>query len=356
MGAPITGGTPSAEDAVVELAHGDVITCSATVIAPHAVLTAAHCLSDGALPEVVGDDATHHPAIARFVHPGFDKTTLDHDLAIVIVDPPLAIAPLAYATVLGAAVGDTFEVIGFGWTIDGDTSPPARRTGTSMLAAIEPLQLRSTPAPSQICEGDSGGPALYAGQIIGVASSGDPMCVQYARHTRVDVHADFIAAIVAQTAAGGARPGDRCWYAENCATGACTAALDDPRLAFCTTSCDGGCASGLACLDGACRHPAPSPGATGSTCAAATDCIDALCVAPSGASATVCSERCFSDLPGFTCPAGTTCAAASDGEEAYFATPPSDGCHAAHGDAGWLLGLLGLRVRRRVVVNDPPTG
>jgi hypothetical protein len=355
MGAPITGGTPSSEDAVVELAHGDVLACSATVIAPHAVLTAAHCLS-GTLPDVVDGDGTHHAVIAGFAHPGFDKTTLDHDLAIFVVDPPLAITPLAYATTLGAAVGDTFEVIGFGWTVDGDTSPPARRTGTSQLTAIDPLQLRSTAAPAQTCEGDSGGPALYAGQIIGVASSGDPMCVQFAEHTRVDAHADFIAATVARTAAGGAQPGDRCWYAANCATGACTAALDDPRLSFCTTSCDGGCAAGLACIEGACRHPAPSPGAVGSTCATAGDCIDALCVAPSNASATVCSVRCFSDLPGFTCPTGTGCTAAADGGEACFAVPPSDGCHAAHGDAGLLLGLLGLRVRRRVVVHDPPAG
>ena len=354
MGAPITGGTPSSLDAVVELAHGDVLACSATVIAPHAVLTAAHCLSDSELPDVVDGAGTHHAAIAGFTHPGFDKTTLDHDLAILVVDPPLAIAPLAYATTLGAAVGDTFEVIGFGWTVAGDMSPPARRTGTSLLAAIDPLQLHSTAAPQQICEGDSGGPAIYAGQIIGVASSGDPMCVQFAQHTRVDVHADFIAATLAATAPGGAQPGDRCWYAANCAAGTCTAALDEPRLSFCATSCDGGCAAGLACVDGLCRHPAPSPGAIGSMCATAGDCVDALCVAPSDATAAVCSVRCFSDLPGFTCPAGTACAASSDGEEACFATPQSDGCHAGHGDAGWLLGLLGLGVRRRVVVNDPP--
>jgi hypothetical protein len=182
------------------------------------------------------------------------------------------------------------------------------------------------------------------------------MCVQFAQHTRVDAHADFIAATVARTAAGGAQPGDRCWYADNCATGTCTAALDDPRLSFCATPCAGGCTEGLTCSDGLCRHPAPSPGAAGSTCTAAGDCIDALCVAPSGATATVCSVRCFSDLPGFTCPGGTACSAAADGEDACFATPPSDGCNATHGGAGLLLGLLWLRVRRRVVVDDPPAG
>jgi hypothetical protein len=349
LGAPITGGTPSGEEAVVELAHGDVPTCSATVIAPHAVLTAAHCLSGSALPDIVDGNGGHHAALAGFVHPGFDPASLDHDLAVLVADPPLAISPLPYATMLTAAAGDTIEVIGYGWTVIGDMSPPARRTGTSQLTAIDPLQLHSTAAPSQTCEGDSGGPALFGGQIIGVASSGDPMCVQFAQHTRVDVHADFIAATVARTAAGGAEPGDRCWYAANCATGACTPALDDPRLAFCATTCDGGCASGLACSDGLCRHPAPSPGAAGSACASAGDCADELCVAPSGATAAVCSVRCFTDLPGFTCPDGTACSAAADGQDACFATAPDGGCHAAHGDAGLLLVLLGLRrVPRRV--------
>ena len=233
MGATITGGTPSLEEAVVELARGDVLTCSATVIAPQAVLTAAHCVKSADLPDVVDGNGVHHTAVAKFAHPGFDATTLDHDLALIVVDPPLAIAPLPYTTALDAAVGDMFEVIGYGWTVAGDTSVPARRTGTSQLTAIDPLQLHSVAAPNQTCEGDSGGPAVLAGQIIGVASSGDPMCVQFAQHTRVDAHADFIAATLAATAAGGAQPGDRCWYAANCAAGTCTAALDDPRLAFC---------------------------------------------------------------------------------------------------------------------------
>jgi len=355
MGAPITGGIPSSEDAVVELAHGDVLACSATVIAPQAVLTAAHCLKGSELPDIVDGDGVHHPALAGFSHPGFDPVSLDHDIALLVVDPPLTIAPLAYATTLTAAVGDTIEVIGFGWTVANDTLPPARRTGASQLSAIDPLQLHSVAAPSQTCEGDSGGPALFAAQIIGVASSGDPMCVQFAQHTRVDAHADFIAATLAATAAGGAQPGDRCWYAANCATGTCTPALDDPRLAFCATTCAGGCASGTSCIDGLCRHPAPSPGATGAACTGASDCVDDLCVAPSGGGATVCTTHCFSDLPGFTCPSGTACSAAADGQEACFEAANSDGCTAAHGDAGWLLGLLGLRgIRRRVVVNDPP--
>lgn len=355
MGAPITGGTPSGNEAVVELAYGDVLACSATVIAPQAVLTAAHCLAGSTLPEIVDGDGVHHPAIAGFVHPGFDAATLDHDLALVVVDPPLAIVPLPYATAPTAVVGDTIEVIGFGWTVAGDGSPPARRTGSSQLSAIEPLQLRSTAAPSQTCEGDSGGPALFGAQVIGVASSGDPMCVQFAQHTRVDVHADFIAATLARTAAGGAQPGDRCWYAANCAAGACTPALDDPRLSFCAPPCAGGCASGLACIAGLCRHPAPSPGAAGSPCTTAGDCADALCVAPIEAadgSATVCTVHCFTDLPGFTCPSGAACSAAADGNDACFAAPPDGpegGCDAARGrgDAGGLLlVLLGLRLRR----------
>ncbi len=348
---PITGGTPSSDAAVVALGFGDSLVCSGTVVAPQAVLTAAHCVGGSSLPDVaVGDalvGASHHPALAALVPDGFDPTTLDHDVAVVIVEPTLGVAPLAIATALdGASPGSAIRVVGFGWTVAGDQSPAARRTGTSAIDTIDDLRLTSHAAPSQACEGDSGGPALFDGgageRVLGVASSGDPSCVQLARHTRVDTHADFIASVLARSGVGAAGAGDRCWYAANCSAGQCLPALDEPRWSFCTPACEAGaCPAGLACVDALCRHVAPSPGAEGAACASNSDCAGALCLATAGEMQGVCTQRCFTDVPGFTCPAGETCRAAADGGDACFAAEAA-GCTVGGGSPGLVLALGGL--------------
>lgn len=371
--APVTGGTSSSDTAVVALAFGDSLVCSGTMIAPQAVLTAAHCVAGARLPDVVIGGAVaggaHHTALAAFVHPDFDAQTLDHDVAIVIVGPLTGVTPIPYATALdGAAAGSAIRVVGYGWTVASDPSPPLRRTGRSVLDAVDALRLVSHAAPSQACEGDSGGPALFDGgsgeRVLGVASSGDTGCTQFARHTRVDIHADFIADIVARSSAGAAGAGERCWYAENCAAGACLPALDEPRWSFCAPACadDDECPSGLACItaegEARCRHRAPSPGAEGAVCAAGLDCAGALCLASESGGERVCTTRCFSDLPGFACPDGETCRAADDGGEACFAAGDDGGCHATRGSPAALafvvLVLLAWGRPRRNLRSERP--
>jgi hypothetical protein len=256
----------------------------------------------------------------------------------------------------GVASGATLTVIGYGVTAPGDPSAAARRAGTSMVASVDAATIATVDAPSQTCEGDSGGPAISSSNVIvGVASSGDVACATGAVHTRVAAHRAFVDGAVAASADGAAAPGARCWYGANCSGGAtCAPALDEPRWSFCAPACDasGGCPAGLACLADSsgvsmCRHDAPSPGAIGAACASKGDCASAVCATSADGGPSVCTDACFPDLPGF-CPEGYACTAAQGGSDACFAAPArANGCDAGGNAAPWIfLALLTIRSRR----------
>ncbi|MFN0252268.1 MAG: S1 family peptidase [Kofleriaceae bacterium] len=354
----IVGGVPSTDPSVVALVRGEgaatELVCSGTLVGAHAVLTAAHCLVGTDLPElVIAGERTR--VIAAFVAPGFDATTFANDVAIALFDRTGAStatpAPRALSMTV-APIGATIDLVGFGRTSPSDTTPFAQRTGTATITESSPSGIVSR-GPSFTCEGDSGGPALVDGLVVGVTSSGDDACMEHTRHTRISDHLAFIDEAIART-----RPADvggRCFYPTQC-SGECTPALDDSRLSFCTVACPGDtCPGELACVDDRCRHPAPSPGALGSSCETDDACIDALCVAPERGGDRVCAPRCFTDLPGFTCADRATCEPDAEGGEACFVTPEDTGCCSSSRSPSStpvvvsLLVLAGLARRTRAV-------
>lgn len=359
---PITGGaTTSGDPAVVALVLGGRLSCTATLIAPRVILTAAHCLPEtGPRPEVrFGADVTQPElvraiALAR-VHAEFDRVALTNDIGVALLDgpAPAGVVPAALpdAAIDGATPGTAIRVVGFGETSVDAHDVGLKREGVAIITASDATTFTLHPDPSQPCHGDSGGPAFasLAGdeRVIGVTSAGDASCVEYGRDTRVTGYLDeLVRPFIAATAAGSARPGDRCYYAEQCAAGDCLDALDDPSLAFCAPPCaaDGSCADGLECLVGsdgrdACYHPPPSPGALGAPCAVSADCATGLCAARAGEAQ--CTVRCFPDV--LDCPAGFECEDSDDGRgaSACFSPPDSGGCNAGTG-TGELAPLLVL--------------
>jgi MYXO-CTERM domain-containing protein len=188
--------------------------CTASLISPHVLLTAAHCVT----PELVGADAQYryyqgpdvnsassrelHPIPTVHFHAEFSSTDVQkgHDIAVGVLDVPLTnTAPLTLNTrpIDGDLVGQPVRLVGYGKDSGTDTtgaSAGVKRQVSTRLNSYTDDLLRLGQSGMTTCEGDSGGPAFMtvdgAERIVGVVSFGDASCAELGVDTRVDVFAD----------------------------------------------------------------------------------------------------------------------------------------------------------------------
>lgn len=159
--------------------------CSAVVVAPDVVLTAAHCVTGAAEHRVHFRDEAGGPILivpaAKAVHPGYDAKAIaarrrSIDLALLRLPEPL---PGRFGTAaLGTAqprAGEGVKVGGYGLSREGE----AKTTGTfriADLAVVEPYGPSSILLWSQgagamgACQGDSGGPMASGLAVVAVTS------------------------------------------------------------------------------------------------------------------------------------------------------------------------------------------
>lgn len=167
--------------------------CTGAAIARDLVLTAAHCVAEGAEYKLYERGADGQPVlrdVARIQrHPQFSLATLNAhrataDLALLKLAAALP-APFQPATLAAnrapVTVGETFTVAGFGVTVRGDGKTSGTARGVTLTATGQPgtLQIRLfDPATRNersglgACTGDSGAPVIDPAtrHIIGVVS------------------------------------------------------------------------------------------------------------------------------------------------------------------------------------------
>lgn len=228
--APIIGGTIDDADpsvlALVYVQNSAVTTfCSGTLIAPHTLLSAGHCVTqnsgqayvflgnafqdNGATVQI---DDNFIPVVNGVAHPNFNErmssTSIDDLSVFQIKSPPPGRKPIAlYVSKL--EVGASIRHVGFGSTTGQmiqDDGSGIKRQVTTMVRSISPVdptldgngQIETGGINSGTCYGDSGGPGLMIPpggteeQVEGIVSWGDDSCLQSSWDTRVDSHVDWI--------------------------------------------------------------------------------------------------------------------------------------------------------------------
>jgi len=209
----VTGGTldggahPAVGLVLADRGNGLTPDCSASLVSPTVLVTAAHCASDLASRRVqVTFDSRYSASattLAGTLHPdpawGTDKSD-SHDVAVVILDRPVDIAPLELPRA-DAVVSKTqvFTNVGYGLTAPGASFDGYRRVSTSSFTSLKPTELKLSENTGGVCFGDSGGPRLLGDVIVAVTSTGNANCTGQSTSYRLDSPSAraFLAAYVA---------------------------------------------------------------------------------------------------------------------------------------------------------------
>jgi V8-like Glu-specific endopeptidase len=313
--------------------------CSAVLVSPRVLLTAAHCVDpafrgattvtvratnepdDSALSASDFIDVTTHSLPPQW-NPSEQQSPFD--LAALLLARPANVAPAELLRSLPALAGQRIRVVGYGRT----SASAASSSGTRRSAELPVTNLTATgiefgsAGATGICSGDSGGPSFFRGadeveRLVGTHSFVRSASCGLGTDVRLDRHLAFIDGFISANdpplctsdgrCASGCMPADpdcRC-QADGACEASCPAGVIDPDCRCqADGACETSCPAGVIDPDCRCR----SDGACEASCPAGVIDPDCQCQA-NGA----CETSCPGGSVDPDCPAdGDVCAAAAE--------------------------------------------
>lgn len=177
--------------------------CSTTLIAPRVVIAAQHCIMATRDPERVsfwtGPRGEQFEANAlALIHPDGNAFDDHFDFVAIALDrvPSVTPMPARRAPLDEGVIGLSAQIVGYGKSAD-DPLVGTKRSGWTTIDALisDPPVVVTSGREAVGCFGDSGGPLILGGEVIGVYADFDhrgPNCRTGGRYVRTDAMSGFI--------------------------------------------------------------------------------------------------------------------------------------------------------------------